>query len=414
MNSNPRVLFFPFDLMSHYLRSLVFARHLSDQFEIYYLASMRYDAFVRAEGFATVEGKHFDTEQVLQEARRFSFKWLGKTIIRELVASHRQAIQMVQPALVVGDTFPTVRIAAEAEGVPYVSIMNGYMSRYFALLRPVPSSHPANQWRGRVPQRFFDSMARIAEQRAFREIHTPFRELRRELRLASVADYLEELQGETTLICDLPELFPQKNLPSNHWVIGPLNYRGQPLAAEVEAFLNNGKPTMLVTVGSSGNLDVFQSLIERKFKTWNVIITGDERQNFAQPNIIAQPFLNLSALMDHVDIVLTHGGNGSIYQALAGGVPVLCRPVIFEQEWNVHRIVELGLGEWLPDKATGEDLFAIAQKWQGMARTGNFLEFAKRIRYFENRLAGQIQNSIDNLFNTEIDHTNSNKQYITK
>ncbi|RMF59679.1 MAG: hypothetical protein D6748_05885, partial [Calditrichaeota bacterium] len=96
-------------------------------------------------------------------------------------------------------------------------------------------------------------------------------------------------------------------------------------------------------------------------------------------HIFHQPFLNIPAVIDRVDVVLTHGGNGSIYQALAGGVPVLCRPVIFEQEWNVRRVVELGVGEWLPATISKDDLLCRIEHWQKKTRTGVLQEIGRKI-----------------------------------
>jgi UDP:flavonoid glycosyltransferase YjiC (YdhE family) len=44
------------------------------------------------------------------------------------------------------------------------------------------------------------------------------------------------------------------------------------------------------------------------------------------------------------DVVVSHGGNGTVYQALSRGVPIIGFPTIFDQEINMRRVGALGVG----------------------------------------------------------------------
>ena len=44
------------------------------------------------------------------------------------------------------------------------------------------------------------------------------------------------------------------------------------------------------------------------------------------------------------DVVVCHGGNGTIYQALSNGAPVIGLPEFHDQEFNMQRVEALGLG----------------------------------------------------------------------
>ena len=68
------------------------------------------------------------------------------------------------------------------------------------------------------------------------------------------------------------------------------------------------------------------------------------------------------AVLNHVDLMICHGGNGTIYQALAQGVPILGLTSIFEQEWNMNRVEELGLGEYLSSMEPTEQLLEQVKK----------------------------------------------------
>jgi UDP:flavonoid glycosyltransferase YjiC (YdhE family) len=48
--------------------------------------------------------------------------------------------------------------------------------------------------------------------------------------------------------------------------------------------------------------------------------------------------------MRWADVVICHAGNGTTYQALRAGLPVIAWPFVQDQRWNAHRQVELGIG----------------------------------------------------------------------
>ena len=50
------------------------------------------------------------------------------------------------------------------------------------------------------------------------------------------------------------------------------------------------------------------------------------------------------AVLPHVDLVITHGGHGTVIRALAGGVPVMVVPISRDQPDNAARVVHHGVG----------------------------------------------------------------------
>jgi len=51
-----------------------------------------------------------------------------------------------------------------------------------------------------------------------------------------------------------------------------------------------------------------------------------------------------SKIMQKSDVVICHGGNGTIYQAMSQGVPIIGIPTHFEQEFNMQRVEDLEIG----------------------------------------------------------------------
>jgi len=388
MKVKKTVLIFPFELLSHYLRSIELAKLIKDDFDVKILHSEKFEKFIKENGFSTFEGFNFDSEKVIKDIKKFSFKWLDKKVIYNLIENHREIIRKYNPAFIISDTLPTIRISAQKENVPHIAILNGYMSKFFSLQRPVPSNHPGNKFRKLIPEETFNRIAKEMEDKMFKKIHKPFSEIREKLKLDKVENYLDELEGDITLICDLPDLFPQNNLPDNFFIIGPIIYRGNSSNKEMNIInlLDKNRKTILITVGSTGDMNFYKILKDKEFKDFNIIFTGTSESFIHQENIIYVDFLNIQSIINHIDLVLTHGGNGSIYQALAGGVPVLCKPNIFEQEWNIHRIVEMGLGEWISNSISKNELRKIIEKWIDKARKGKFKEISEKIKNYQENM----------------------------
>ncbi|MGA8117309.1 MAG: macrolide family glycosyltransferase [Actinocatenispora sp.] len=65
-------------------------------------------------------------------------------------------------------------------------------------------------------------------------------------------------------------------------------------------------------------------------------------------NMETHEWLPHPAVLPHADVFVTHGGMGSIVEALYFGAPMVVVPHMPEPELNGRRIVELGLGRLLP------------------------------------------------------------------
>jgi MGT family glycosyltransferase len=61
-------------------------------------------------------------------------------------------------------------------------------------------------------------------------------------------------------------------------------------------------------------------------------------------NVEVVPWVSHSEVLPRTDLVITHGGLGTIMTALAFGVPLLCVPIGRDQHANAARVGELGYG----------------------------------------------------------------------
>jgi len=385
VSEKPVVLIFPFELLSHYLRCLQLASTIRDDYDVYFVHSHRYAHVIEEAGFTTFTCDAFNIDEVMTSARKFDFSWLNYRTLERIFLSQIKSIKQYQPVAVLGDTAPTLKMAAEFCQTKYISLMNGYMTKYYKFVRQISKDHPAAQFQNKFPRKIFELMIETGERATFKKVHRPFKALRQKYGLRSLSAYLDELEGDCNLICDLLELFPQKDLPKNYHIIGPLFYSGNEPEEEIRRFLDNDRPSILVNIGSSGDFEKSAFLSDPYFERYNIVFAGDANGVLGGKHIVGKTFINNSAILDLIDLVICHGGNGSIYQALAFGVPVVCATSIFEQEWNVQGLVQLNLGASLDGISDLEEIKALIQKWITRKNSAPFQSIKEKINIASSR-----------------------------
>jgi UDP:flavonoid glycosyltransferase YjiC (YdhE family) len=62
------------------------------------------------------------------------------------------------------------------------------------------------------------------------------------------------------------------------------------------------------------------------------------------PNVVLTDYISHAAVLGETDVVVTHGGLGSVAAALNAGVPLVCTPIGRDQPLNAEQVVRLGAG----------------------------------------------------------------------
>jgi len=175
----------------------------------------------------------------------------------------------------------------------------------------------------------------------------PYRRLRRELGLAPRGTIWDMWRGDLNLMVDTPEYAPTKNLPPSFHYIGPIFWEPDlPIPAWLED-LDPKRPTIYFTMGSTGFARFFEQAVEIFGGSGNqcVMTTAGMAHFEALPgNFRAVDYAPGSAIMKRADVVVCQGGNGTIYQAMSQGVPIIGIPTMHDQEFNLDRVVDLGMG----------------------------------------------------------------------
>jgi MGT family glycosyltransferase len=115
-----------------------------------------------------------------------------------------------------------------------------------------------------------------------------------------------------------------------------------------EAERGDGK-LLYLSLGSlgSGDVELMQRLIDTLAQSPHRVIVSKGPQHDRirlADNMTGAEFLPQTSLLPQVDLVITHGGNNTVTEALYFGKPMVVLPLFWDQYDNAQRIDEMGLG----------------------------------------------------------------------
>jgi MGT family glycosyltransferase len=141
-------------------------------------------------------------------------------------------------------------------------------------------------------------------------------------------------------------------LPENFVRVGPIHW--EPALSEPEwlGTWTVARPVIYVTLGSTGHPLLFRRLLDVLGRTpYRVILTTGGQIGLAPDevpaNVRVETFLPGRLVMEQSDLVICHGGAGTVYQAITAGTPCLIIATHFEQELLGQEIEEHGAGRLL-------------------------------------------------------------------
>jgi UDP:flavonoid glycosyltransferase YjiC (YdhE family) len=117
-----------------------------------------------------------------------------------------------------------------------------------------------------------------------------------------------------------------------------------------------GAPSIYFTLGTVFNHesgDLFQRVVAGLSElSANVLVTVGREIDPAlfgptPANVRIERFVAQSQVLPYVDLVISHGGSGSVLGALAHGRPMVVLPIGADQPLNAERVVALGVGRVL-------------------------------------------------------------------
>ncbi|WP_301102078.1 methyltransferase domain-containing protein [Propionivibrio sp.] len=362
-----KLIFFPFDLFSHYLRCLQLADAVKEDFNILIAASAdpKVNQTVRDRGFGVVECKTIDAARMSLMESRLDHSWLRQEELEPIFLDQVRVLREQRPDLVISDFSITLGMAAEYAQTTCYSLTIAHLSHFSRLARKAPEFHPGIKLAKKMhcPAWLLRLLTVAGESLEFRMMHKGLMRIRKKYSLGPRKDYFDELQAEQNLVTDIEDFSPMQALPGNYAYVGPVYHQHPGAEEELLSRLDPGKRTIFVSLGTFWSSDsLFALFNDPLFRDYNVVIAGKPGIELA-PEIINKAFVNLDAVLPHADLLVCHGGDATVYPSLAHGVPLLGLAFHGEQTWSLQRAALLRFGEEIQLPMTASQMHRKAHYW---------------------------------------------------
>lgn len=247
----------------------------------------------------------------------------------EILGDYLRVIREEQPDLLVGDASVGVSTAGYILKLPAVGLLNAYNARFFK---------PFSLWRF-----FIKNWDRIAFARQRRRVYKAHG--------VHPVNAIELLRTIPLLSPDLPAFHHVFDEHPNWISVGPMVSEPPCGLPEWYDELADGTTNIYITMGSTGLLD---QLLRRCYGAlgaapYRFVVTtagqvSEETMDMAPGNFRFARYAPGSKILKHCAAMVFHGGNGTMYQALAAGVPMVGLPSHLEQEACIKVPVREGFG----------------------------------------------------------------------
>jgi UDP:flavonoid glycosyltransferase YjiC (YdhE family) len=175
--------------------------------------------------------------------------------------------------------------------------------------------------------------------------------------LAPVDRFHGGISEELALVATFPQLEYPRRWPAHARVTGPIGFELPYPDVEVPA---GDAPLVLVAPSTAQDPEcrlvrvALEALADEPVR----VLATTNRQPPYRPlptpaNAVVVDWLSYSQAMPLADLVVCHGGHGTVARALAAGAPALCCPAVGDMAENGARVAWSGAGLMLPWRLTG-------------------------------------------------------------
>lgn len=274
-------------------------------------------------------------------------------------------------------------VAAERAGIPLVALVHTVYPLPAPGLPPYGMGfQPAKGVPGRVRDALFAPVFRRFYNVRLKNLNA----VRAAMGLQPLTTVFEQFARANRLLVLTSQAFdfPADSLPANVRYVGPqLDDPAWLAPLEPAPSRDSNLPFVLVSLSTTyqQQADVVRRVVAaladlpvRALVTLGPALDGAALS--LPPNVRAEPYAPHVLVCPHADLVITHGGHGTVITALNAGVPLVCLPMGRDQEDNAARVVWRGAGVRRSSKA---DATTLRQAIQQVLEDPRFREGARRI-----------------------------------
>jgi UDP:flavonoid glycosyltransferase YjiC (YdhE family) len=280
----------------------------------------------------------FDLDEGLEILRTVRKRPLAHAIEAN-IAAELSLLDSLKPRVVIVDFRPTVYISARLRRLPLIALLGGrwlyqYAATPYGAFRTYAHYAVISKL---VSTRGADLLMPALQRLAMRYKMRPMARAFKRHGLPPRRTPWEMLVGDYNLILDTDLMCPTKPLPGNFAKVGPIFWSPTQSLPPWVPELHHRRPLIYVTMGSTAHPDLFRALLEifRGLKAHILMTTGGQitlRAEEIPPNVRVETYLPGEQVMAYVDLVIHHGGAGTVYQTISAGKPSIAVATHFEQE----------------------------------------------------------------------------------
>lgn len=311
--------------------------------------------YVRAAGFELEDIIDLAPSICVDKINKSRLDYHTVASITEFVEQETRMIRKYSPDVIVDVHRPTLRISALLSSTPRAVVCNTVLTKYYALEKVVPESLPIHSTlKALLRNRTIGKAMPLIERQLLKKWAQPYNIYLKGRGVVRFKSIWELFEGDQMLLMDASEFAPTTPLPDSVKMVGPLLHDDNQESPPWLAKLDPAKKTIFVYVGSIEKLfpvvlDFLEKIYGGSSDHQIVAATGGMFSSGSRKypaNMIIADYVPASRILENnCAVMVTHGGRGSIYSALLRGVPLIGIPNQAEQEWNLDRIEELGLGK---------------------------------------------------------------------
>ncbi len=344
-------------------RMIEIARAAKKWFDILFISyGGQFEDLIRAEGFALKEMVPRLTAKKLTQLRKVlsgeTLNTVGYLSAGELASRVPNEIRLfldLDPAAVLTGWCLSVTLSTRAAKVPFVNVLHSTsITEYYQA--------GLQTWPDRLDYPWLRSL--VSEERLTRRFNRriltasfpvrPYNAIGKRYGL-HFNNFIELIEGDYTLLADIPEWVGLPKVRPNLRYVGPLPTRIEaPIPREVTD-MPKDRPIIYFAMGSSGKPQLVTDIIESfRGKPYRVIAPVkaliENRRALVPPNVIATGFLPAHRVNPMADLSVIHGGQNTVMNACLSGTPIVGIGMHPEQEANLEACVRKGfairLNKW--------------------------------------------------------------------
>ncbi len=336
------------NFLAHVSRLFELAKALREKgYRVIFASSGEYLKIPADAGFTVIPDVYTPSpERIMDVCRKGMVNFYDDDILKKSFDADLKIFEEIKPDLVIGDFRLSLSTSCEYCSIPLAITINGAWTNYYAINFQPPEHGAITRLLGKrlakpILPWLVDAVVAISRK--------PYNKLRKQLGLNPRKNLWDIMKGDLNLITDLPEYAPTEELPENFHYIGPMIWEPSMPLPEWTHSLDPEKFTIYVTMGSTGDAHMFHQLVDI-FKDTNyqciVTVANITEIHNIPHNFFVEKFLPGGKLMEEcsIDLVICHGGNGTIYQAISKGIPLIGIPTMPDQDINLTRVEDLGIG----------------------------------------------------------------------